>query len=252
MRRSSAGMTLTWCSGSAGSDTRTSPKEDKVYLFSGILICGCCGGRMTRKINRYKDKEYVYYFCPSGKKHGCTSGAMVKESDLIQCVQDSLKGHIDNIASLDTMLSSISQERINRELIKEYSRQIAQNEQQLEQIRQYKMKLYESMVNGFLDKSEFLYNKSSYSARITQLEQAVAALKEKRTDVMENRSERNRWIENFRRFSDLEELDRKAVIQLVQVITVLGKDELQIQFNYQDEYEKALALITPVQERMVV
>ena len=90
------------------------------------------------------------------------------------------------------------------------------------------MKLYESMVNGFLDKAEFIYNKSSYSARITQLEQAVAALKEKRTDVMENRSERNRWIENFRRFSDLEELDRKAVIQLVQVITVLGKDELQI------------------------
>ena len=95
------------------------------------------------------------------------------------------------------------------------------------------MKLYESMVNGFLDKAEFLYNKSSYSARITQLEQAIAALKEKRTDVMENRSERNRWIENFGRFSDLEELDRKAVIQLVQVITVLGKDELQIQFNYQ-------------------
>lgn len=94
--------------------------------------------------------------------------------------------------------------------------------------------------------------KSSYSARITQLEQAIAALKEKRTDVMENRSERNRWIENFGRFSDLEELDRKAVIQLVQVITVLGKDELQIQFNYQDEYEKVLALITPVQERMVV
>ena len=87
---------------------------------------------------------------------------------------------------------------------------------------------------------------------MTQGEEAVAARKEKRTDVMENRSERNRWIENFRRLSDLEELDRKAVIQLVQVITVLGKDELQIQFNYQDEYEKALARITPVQDRMVV
>lgn len=41
-------------------DTRTSPKSDKVYLFSGILICGCCGCRMTRKTNRYKDKEYGY------------------------------------------------------------------------------------------------------------------------------------------------------------------------------------------------
>ena len=36
------------------------------------------------------------------------------------------------------------------------------------------------------------------------------------------------------------------------VLSYIGKDELQIQFNYQDEYEKALALITPVQERMVV
>ena len=69
---------------------------------------------------------------------------------------------------------------------------------------------------------------------------------------MENRSERNRWIENFKRFPIWKNLTAKAIIQLVQVITVLGKDELQIQFNYQDEYEKAIALIAPVQERMVV
>ena len=100
-------------------DTRTSPKSDKVYLFSGILICGCCGCRMTRKTNRYKDKEYHYYYCPTGKKNGCTSSVMLKESDLIECVQDSLKGHIENVASLDALLSSISQERINRELAQE-------------------------------------------------------------------------------------------------------------------------------------
>lgn len=79
-------------------DTRTSPKSDKVYLFSGILICGCCGCRMTRKTNRYKDKEYHYYYCPTGKKNGCTSSVMLKESDLIECVQDSLKGHIENFS----------------------------------------------------------------------------------------------------------------------------------------------------------
>ena len=51
-----------------GLDTRTSPKEDTVYLFSGILICGCCGSRMTRKTNRANGKEYHYYYCPTGKK----------------------------------------------------------------------------------------------------------------------------------------------------------------------------------------
>lgn len=45
-----------------GLDTRTSPNEDTVYLFSGILICGCCGSRMTRKTNRANGKEYHYYY----------------------------------------------------------------------------------------------------------------------------------------------------------------------------------------------
>ena len=63
-------------------DTRTSPKQDTVYLFSGVLICGCCGSRMTRKTNQVKGKEYHYYYCPTGKKHGCTNPVMLKESDL--------------------------------------------------------------------------------------------------------------------------------------------------------------------------
>ena len=233
-------------------DTRTSPKSDKVYLFSGILICGCCGCRMTRKTNRYKDKEYHYYYCPTGKKSGCTNPVMVKESDLMECVRDSVKGFVNNVVSLEEILSGINQSRINKELIREYSRQIAQNNQQLEQIRTFKTSLYENMVSGLIEKHEFLNLKNTYNVRIAQLEQAIAALEEKRTDVMENRSERNRWIENFKRFSEIEELDRKVMIQLVHSIKVVGKNEFQIEFNYQNEYEKAISLIAPAQERMVV
>ena len=216
------------------------------------MICGCCGARMIRKTNRYKDKEYHYYYCPTGKKSGCTNPVMVKESDLMECVRDSVKGFVNNVVSLEEILSGINQSRINKELIREYSRQIAQNNQQLEQIRTFKTSLYENMVSGLIDKHEFLNLKNTYNVRITQLEQAIAALEEKRTDVMENRSERNRWIENFKRFSEIEELDRKVMIQLVHSIKVVGKNEFQIEFNYQNEYEKAISLIAPAQERMVV
>ena len=233
-------------------DTRTSPGKNKVYLFSGILICGCCGARMIRKTNRYKDKEYHYYYCPTGKKNGCTNPVMVKESDLMECVRDSVKGFVNNVVSLEEILSGINQSRINKELIREYSRQIAQNNQQLEQIRTFKTSLYENMVSGLIEKHEFLNLKNTYNVRIAQLEQAIAALEEKRTDVMENRSERNRWIENFKKFSEIEELDRKVMIQLVHSIKVVGKNEFQIEFNYQNEYEKAISLIAPAQERMVV
>lgn len=43
-------------------------------------------------------------------------------------------------------------------------------------------------------------------------------------------------------FSTMEEIDRRAVMQLIRSIRVMGKDELHIEFNYQDEYQKAVSL----------
>ena len=40
-------------------DTRTAPGGEKMYLFSGILICGCCGERMTRKSVPYRVKSTI-------------------------------------------------------------------------------------------------------------------------------------------------------------------------------------------------
>lgn len=227
-------------------DTRTSPNSDKVYMFSGVLICGCCGSRMTRKTNRHKDKEYNYYYCPTGKKNGCTSSVMIKESDLIECVQVILKGHIDNVASLDTLLSSISQDRINRELASEYAEQIRVSEKRLSQIEGYKAKLYENLVSGILTKEEFLTYKSKYNADIEQLRKAIAEWNEKLTDILENRSERNRWINHFMKFSTMEEIDRRAITHLIRSIRILGKDEIHVEFNYQDEYKKAVALAAQI------
>ena len=44
-------------------------------------------------------------------------------------------------------------------------------------------------------------------------------------------------------FESMETLDRKALVHMVQSIRVQGKNELDIRFNYKDEYEKALRLI---------
>ena len=141
--------------------TRTSPNEDTVYLFSGILICGCCGSRMTRKTNRANGKEYHYYYCPTGKKKGCAHPVMLKESSLIDCVRDSLKAYIGNIASLEALLTGIDQSSINQALAKEYSDHITDNERRLEQVLEFKARLYERLVGGMLTKEEY----ASYKAK---------------------------------------------------------------------------------------
>ena len=230
-------------------DTRTAPQKDSVYLFSGVLICGCCGGRMTRKTNRSNGKEYHYYYCPTGKKNGCGHAVMLKEDNLIECVRENLKAYIDNVVSLDALLQGIDQETINQTMVKEYTDHITDNERRLEQTLEFKARLYENLVSGALTREEYASYKANYTRQAEQIRASIQALKDKLNDVLENKNERNRWISHFTEFSSLETLDRKAIVHFIKSIRVVGKKELDITFNFQDEYKKAVQLLRQAQQR---
>lgn len=137
----------------------------------------------------------------------------------------------------------IDQSSINQALAKEYSDHITDNERRLEQVLEFKARLYESLVGGMLTKEEYASYKAKYTKQAEDIRESVRVLKEKLTEVLENRSERNRWISQFTQFSTLETLDRRALIHMVQSIRVRGKKELDITFTHEDEYKKALQLL---------
>ena len=223
-----------------GLDTRTAPEGEKVYLFSGLLVCGCCGARMTRKTNTIGGKKYIYYHCPTGKKHGCTHPVMLREDDLIQCVLASVQAHIKNVVSVDDLLNSISEETINRELVAGCKAQIAENRVQLEQIGVFKAGLYENFVKGMLDKAEYKSLRDGYTERMEELRSAIDQLRQEMERVTDRTSERQKWAQQFREFSNMTELDRRAVVTLIQSIRIISKTELKITFRYQMEYDAAL------------
>ena len=223
-----------------GLDTRTAPEGEKVYLFSGLLVCGCCGARMTRKTNTVGGKKYIYYHCPTGKKHGCTHPVMLREDDLIQCVLASVQAHIKNVVSVDELLNGISEEAINRELVAGCKAQIAENRAQLEQIGMFKAGLYENFVKGMLDKAEYKSLRDGYTERMEELRSAIDQLRQEMERITDRSSDRQKWAQQFREFSNMTELDRRAVVTLIQSIRIISKTELKITFRYQMEYEAAL------------
>ena len=198
---------------------------------------------MTRKTNRANGKEYVYYFCPAGKKGGCKSSSMIKESDLTACVQTSLKAHINSVLSLNSIINSVSRERINRGLVNEYTSFIKSNEERLAKVENFKRNLYENLVNGVLSKEEFLQYKQEYSAKAEDIKAAIRTWNDKLAEVLENRGDRNRWINHFLQFSDMEVIDRSMVVRLIQSVVINADKSIEIRFNYQDEYQKAMEFI---------
>ena len=223
-------------------DTRTAPKGDKVYLFSGILICGCCGNRMTRKTVPHKGGDYYYYWCPTGKKNGCKDSVMVKESSLIDCVTANIKAHIGNVASLETLLAGIDATSVARGLADRLNGQIAENERRLDKIRGYKASLYENMMNGNISKEEHKALKDRYSRDMDTLMTANARLRDETEAVLSCRHERMAWTGHFTKFENLDAIDRRTVIHLIHSIRVIGKSEIEINFNYQLEYDTAVEL----------
>lgn len=224
----------------AGLDTRTAPDNETVYLFSGLLVCGCCGGRMTRKTNTVKGRKYIYYYCPTGKKNGCDHPVMLKEDELTACVLESLQAQIRNVASLDELLASINEDQINREEIAKLKSQIADNEVKLEEARQFKATLYENYIDQMISKKEYQDLKCRYTEQVEQARAAIDLLREKMEDTANSASDRLRWTQHFKEFSDMTTLDRRAVIAMIQSIWVRGKNDLLITFRYQIEYVQAL------------
>lgn len=224
-------------------DSRTSPDGEKANTFSGILICGSCGGRMTRKSVSYKGKSQYYYVCPTTKKRGCTHAAMLKETELSECVLESVKAHIANVASLESILAGSAGQKAANALAEQYAAQIRENERQLDKIGCFKAGLYENMTDGFLTKTDYKAMKAKYTADEARLHDAITMLENKREDALAGKSERMRWTEHFSRFEGLTELDRHTAVNLIQNILVVSKSELQITFSYQDEYENVIALL---------
>lgn len=234
-----------------GLDTRTAPKKDAVYLFSGVLICGCCGGRMVRKTNKVGGREYHYYYCPTGKKNGCHHPVMVKESELICCVSNLVRGYIGNVAVLSEMLAGSDIERVCQEKARKYAAQIAENERQLEQTMEFKSRLYENLMLGNITKQEYASHKKKYTDDAERLQAGIAALRKKAKDALAGREGQQEWMERFLRFESMEELTRIAVVNLIQSIRVIGKTELEIRYNFDDEYRELAALLASESIRKV-
>lgn len=69
----------------AASRRKTARKtlQNRVYLYSGLMVCAECGARMASRTHRYKNTENVEYNCPGHyQKKGCGNRTNIRETDV--------------------------------------------------------------------------------------------------------------------------------------------------------------------------
>lgn len=224
-------------------DTRVAPKEEGVYLFSGLAFCGDCKQNMVRNSVCRNGKTYVYYMCGNNRTNKACTSHRISEPVLGQAVFLALKQHIGAVLDMERVLSYIETLPFRQAEVQKADAQLVKKQEEAARYSRLKTSLYESMADGLVSKAEYLELKAVYDRKLREAQEAGAKLKEDMEGLLKNRSASAAWIERFREHENITELDRHIAVTLIDRIEVYEGNRIEVRFQYQNNYERALSLI---------
>lgn len=233
-------------------DTRRSPEDEAVTLFSGMVFCGDCGASMVRKTVPAGGRKYVYYVCSANKqdKTAC-SPHRIRDNALEEIVLDSLKVHIQDVIDMSDLLAMTDTAPLRTAEAQKIQRQLDKKREEYETLQKLLMSLYENLVVGILDREEYIRLKESFSSRASEAEKQMDALRDTLTNIREHGTE-NAWMEEFKRHRGITALDRSIVVSLIEKILVHEDDTIEIIYRWQDEFAWQLDVLRRAQIREAV
>ena len=226
-------------------DTRVQ-NSGNLSMWAGILKCADCGRAMHKKYCKNKSGTvYEYYICGTYRKKSnklCTKHT-IKVEELENAVLTAIKLHIELLVDTEKIL-----EQINKSNTKKLANENMDNikkakEKEIEKISNLKRCLYEDWKNEYITKEEYLEYKQKYEQDIDKIKEMMANLdnqKEKEEKIINGNS---LWIENFKVYKNITELDRDIIIELIDYIEIHEDKKITIHFKFMNELNCILKYI---------
>ena len=232
-------------------DTRRSPDDKAVGLFSGMLFCGDCGASMIRKTVPAGEKKYVYYVCSAHKQDKSCSPHRMRDTALEEIILDSLRQHIREVVNMSELLNITDTAPLRTAQAQKVQRQLYKKREEYEKLQKLLMSLYENLTDGVIDREEYARLKASFTARADEAEKQMEALRESLNDIRSHGTE-NVWMNEFIKRQELASLDRAVVVALIDKILIHSNDVVEIIYRWQDEFAWQLDILRSAGLREVI
>ena len=232
-------------------DTRRSPDDKAVGLFSGMLFCGDCGASMVRKTVPAGEKKYVYYVCSAHKQDKSCSPHRMRDAALEEIVLDSLRQHIREVVNMSELLDITDTAPLRTAQAQKVQRQLDKKREEYEKLQKLLMSLYENLTDGVIDREEYARLKASFTARADEAERQMDALRESLSDIQSHGTE-NVWMNEFIKRQELVSLDRAVVVALIDKILIHSNNVVEIIYRWQDEFAWQLDILRSAGLREVI
>lgn len=231
-------------------DTRVSPDKDKVYLFSGILVCAKCGEVLIRRMVSSKKEKYTYYGCYTRDRRMKCKGVSIRESILEEVVLTALQKHIELLVEMDSLLQYVDEIPLHQKEVRLIDEQIAVLGQEVIRYKRLKVSLHEDYHKGLVEQDEYIDLKNIYTTNEKKSGESIAQLTIKKQNILDGKSQRQECVELFRQYRNIKRLDRRTLVMLIHSISISSSKKMEICFAFQDEFEEMCRLTKRI-ERVV-
>lgn len=226
-------------------NTRKAPAMAKVHLLSGYVKCGDCGRSMIRKEHHHDYGNYVYYLCRTYAKvdkTACSKHTM-RADKLEKIVLASIQTQVALAVNMDEAILSINEsENKNKESL-HLRKLLEQTKGEVKRAEDMILDLYPDWKSGIISREEYLELKRRFDAQKSDALQKVKELQLKIEDVEKGQDGSNQFVENFKKYKNIDRLTREVIVTLIDMIYIYEDNKIKIVFKYQNPFREALEYI---------
>lgn len=217
-------------------DTRTSPKNDTLYLFSGFLRCADCERAMIRS----EVKNHVYYYCSTYKrrsKKACTKHS-IQHNRLEAAVLYAIQQYVYLAIDYTQTIEQINRAPIIKSQDKKLLEAISKKERELAKVIRYKQAVYQDWKDNEISQNDYRLMREDYETQEKEITTTIRKLQNERAEQENGVDTENPFLVTFRKYENVTTLSRDILIDLVDSITVYEGGNISIVLRFADELRR--------------
>ncbi len=221
-------------------DTRTSPKGSAVNLFSGIVHCAGCGNNMVRRKVTRNGRQYTYLHCSYYHKGFACTSHLISEKKLEEMVYERIKKDIGIINAIDENIDYIKSVSKGCQKTGDDTDKLIFIKREIKHYTMLLNKLNGDMEAGIVTNEEYAEFKKDFESRICEAERSIESIRRKQEKIVNMDTADMPWIKYFKKYSGCMYISRRMLMELVENIIVIDKNNIDIRYRYDDEIKSVI------------
>ena len=221
---------------------RRPTKMGDMGIFSGLLYCAECGGKMYQCRATNFTEEQKYFICSTYRKGKdlCTTHS-IKNVVLYEIVLKNLREAIDYVTEHEAEFVQEAADSRLRERDAEFSRKretLSKAETRIAELDNLFKHLYEDNVTGKLSDERFIKMSHDYELEQSNLKAMAEVLREEIKQQEKQKTNVKAFISAVKKYTDMQQLDAAMLREFIDRIEVSHTDkksktrEITIVYNF--------------------